>query len=382
MGVKSTYWQSETGKKLLASGMFLGVFLIVLAYPARADTMFKDDFESGLNLTFYNQSFYNGGNYGTFVISNVTTDEYVSPTHSLNMGNLGGQDLTSSNLSFLNESSNDLWFDFSIRITTVDQMNFEPIEIFDTAYTHGIGLYNNAGNWEAWYYNDTSANTKIITTNQSFANDTWTNITIHFINPLGASNSVEIYFNDTDVYYANLTEPMFYLDGGGNIDVGMFLWGSNDNNYTYYDDVCIHNESLKYDCFYEAPCVPSWNCTAWSACVRGYQTRECTDDNQCGDNRTMPALSQSCFNSLPNATFNITESCCPISQYYCTDNETLVQLWNTSEGVSWAVAECNYGCDNATSACSPAPYEANLWTLAVIIGIIIAIAVLYRWSKR
>lgn len=132
----------------------------------------------------------------------------------------------------------------------------------------------------------------------------------------------------------------------------------------------------------EPPCVPSWNCTAWSVCVRGYQTRECTDDNKCGDNRTKPVESQVCFVGLPNATFNITDSCCPISQYYCTNNETLVQLWNTSEGVSWAVAECAYGCDNVTSSCSPAPYEANIWTLAIIIGIIIAIAALYRWSRR
>lgn len=41
-------------------------------------------------------------------------------------------------------------------------------------------------------------------------------------------------------------------------------------------------------------CTPSWQCTSWSVCVSGVQTRTCVDNNNCNDNTTMPVLSQNC----------------------------------------------------------------------------------------
>lgn len=41
-------------------------------------------------------------------------------------------------------------------------------------------------------------------------------------------------------------------------------------------------------------CVEDWNCTAWSACSGGVQTRTCTDLNACGTTLNKPAESQSC----------------------------------------------------------------------------------------
>lgn len=46
------------------------------------------------------------------------------------------------------------------------------------------------------------------------------------------------------------------------------------------------------------------------------------------------------------------------------------------------VYPCPYGCDtNANSGCLPAPYQQNLITLAVVIGIIIAAGLLWRWMR-
>lgn len=132
----------------------------------------------------------------------------------------------------------------------------------------------------------------------------------------------------------------------------------------------------------EGPCVPSWNCTAWGECVRGYQTRECTDNNSCQNETGKPAEIQPCLKGLPNATFNISATCCPISSLYCTNNETLIQLWNTSEGIAWASEDCPYGCDNATSACAPAPYAQNLINILLVVTVILIIGLVYRYAKR
>lgn len=43
-----------------------------------------------------------------------------------------------------------------------------------------------------------------------------------------------------------------------------------------------------------APCTENWDCTAWSECVNGVQTRTCTDLNDCGTTQNKPAESQSC----------------------------------------------------------------------------------------
>jgi|GEM_PF-6896535 hypothetical protein len=43
-----------------------------------------------------------------------------------------------------------------------------------------------------------------------------------------------------------------------------------------------------------ASCAENWNCTVWSSCSSGSQTRTCTDSNSCGTTNNKPAESQSC----------------------------------------------------------------------------------------
>ncbi len=53
----------------------------------------------------------------------------------------------------------------------------------------------------------------------------------------------------------------------------------------------------------EEACIENWDCTEWSTCVGGTQTRTCTDLNDCGTiiNRPDPFESRSCTVSIPGA---------------------------------------------------------------------------------
>lgn len=41
-------------------------------------------------------------------------------------------------------------------------------------------------------------------------------------------------------------------------------------------------------------CTPNWQCTAWSTCSSGVQTRTCTDSNNCGVSTGRPSEVQAC----------------------------------------------------------------------------------------
>lgn len=227
-----------------------------------------------------------------------------------------------------------------------------------------------------------------------------TNNTI--INNTFIDNNVSIVFNieDSGFYYFDnfiydnhiVNGVLFQYSGpdilfnNWNISTGGNFWTEWAANCTCNDGICAepyvideNNTDYLPLCIAEqGECVPSWNCTDWGECEQGYQTRECTDSNQCGDNRTKPAESQACEMPLPNATFNITSNCCPISAFFCEGNTTLVQMWNTSQGYSYAYVACPNGCDNVTDSCAPLPYQQSLWIILVIV-IIAVIIILIAW---
>lgn len=53
-------------------------------------------------------------------------------------------------------------------------------------------------------------------------------------------------------------------------------------------------------------CSPKWNCTEWSSCANGNQTRTCTDKWSCGTSYEKPAEKQSCAIETPTAPSNET----------------------------------------------------------------------------
>ena len=71
---------------------------------------------------------------------------------------------------------------------------------------------------------------------------------------------------------------------------------------------------------------------------------------------------------------------------YCTDNTTLIKniTYNDNGNSSFfeITDSCVNGCDNITASCSPAPYEANLMNMGLIIAIIVGIVLLWRYARR
>jgi len=55
----------------------------------------------------------------------------------------------------------------------------------------------------------------------------------------------------------------------------------------------LFRPALTQDC----GCTEQWQCTAWSACANETQARTCTDLNNCGTTASRPALSQACSGS-------------------------------------------------------------------------------------
>ena len=48
------------------------------------------------------------------------------------------------------------------------------------------------------------------------------------------------------------------------------------------------------DCTDHQGCQPDWECTGWSRCIDGEQTRNCTDKNECGTDKNRPPETQDC----------------------------------------------------------------------------------------
>lgn len=59
---------------------------------------------------------------------------------------------------------------------------------------------------------------------------------------------------------------------------------------------CVENSSTYRDC----NCTANWQCTDWSDCLGGTQIRSCVDNNLCGDNSTKPDENQTCIMCAPN----------------------------------------------------------------------------------
>lgn len=68
----------------------------------------------------------------------------------------------------------------------------------------------------------------------------------------------------------------------------------DDSEETETDTVDDNNEEDEENDAVEDECVEDWVCDDWSECVEGYQTRECTDENECGTDLYEPSTRQPC----------------------------------------------------------------------------------------
>jgi hypothetical protein len=77
-----------------------------------------------------------------------------------------------------------------------------------------------------------------------------------------------------------------------------------------YACVC-HNENKfgcnNYKC--DKICTESWQCSDWSSCHDGLQTRTCVDSNHCGTTESKPATTKGCSVCTPNWVTGIWSVC-------------------------------------------------------------------------
>ncbi|MBI2543324.1 MAG: hypothetical protein HYW24_04000 [Candidatus Aenigmarchaeota archaeon] len=86
-------------------------------------------------------------------------------------------------------------------------------------------------------------------------------------------------FEDTCVSSDALGE--YYCQGGCKV-----VQKTCPSGYTCGNGACIYVQSQS--------CTTNWQCTTWSDCTGGTQTRTCTDSNNCGTASGKPLESQSC----------------------------------------------------------------------------------------
>ncbi len=98
-------------------------------------------------------------------------------------------------------------------------------------------------------------------------------------------------------------------------------------------------------------CVPDWQCSSWSQCLEGSQSRECLDVNECDTEEGRPAEEQECG----------TESVLPGG---CTEGETTClgdDVFECDASGEWrGIGTCEFGC--AGGACLGEPEEGSPFT--------------------
>mgnify|MGYP000601385515 CR=1 FL=1 len=83
-------------------------------------------------------------------------------------------------------------------------------------------------------------------------------------------------------------------------------------------------------------CIPEWECSPWSQCINGSQTRKCVDVNNCSTTENKPPEKQACgLKSI------LTEEC-ESGITRCVGKS----LWKCENGVWKKIYECENGCSN------------------------------------
>ena len=110
-----------------------------------------------------------------------------------------------------------------------------------------------------------------------------------------------------------------------------------------------------YGCGTTPTCTPNWQCTSWSTCLNGIQTKNCTDYNYCGTTLGKPATTQTCGTTCtPNWQCTAWGNCSNgIQTKTCTD----YNYCGTADGKPATTQGC-------TSTCSP-DWDCVPWSACV-----------------
>ncbi len=111
-------------------------------------------------------------------------------------------------------------------------------------------------------------------------------------------------------------------------------------------------------------CTPNWNCTAWTTCKNGLQTRNCTDTRACNSSMLKRTDSQACSPPTPLCTSN-----------WLCGNWTACSKEGTKARICADKKYCNSTSDNKKTETDDCEYKESNLTLWIIIGVIAIIIV-------
>ncbi|OGZ91507.1 MAG: hypothetical protein A2599_03510 [Candidatus Staskawiczbacteria bacterium RIFOXYD1_FULL_39_28] len=169
------------------------------------------------------------------------------------------------------------------------------------------------------------------------------------INPYGNTSisvAVAECRTQVDAWYQQAPHQLY--DG-----VDYTIPGNSSGYYTFayvgtYTPLCV-----------AAPvCTPSWNCTSWSSCVNGQQTRTCTDSNNCGVTTGKPSETQAC--SYPAVSVSCYATPSQINQNQSASFIATASGGNGSYAYSWTGA-----CSGTNQTCSNTFSQAGTQTATV-----------------
>jgi hypothetical protein len=143
---------------------------------------------------------------------------------------------------------------------------------------------------------------------------------------------------------------------------------------------------------YITPCTEKWNCTDWSECIAGTQTRTCKDGNNCGTTKNKSAESQTCSIITGGATGETsggttTPEC--NEDWTCTDWSDCIGGTRTKTCVDKNNCGTTIGKPTEAETCSVSPTTGLFLSMNTPVGYGIAalilaaiVAIIYFFFKK
>jgi len=115
---------------------------------------------------------------------------------------------------------------------------------------------------------------------------------------VGIRNITIYLYNKTSslVSSKSTTSSTFLLYDFVNLDDGIYYLNATVND-TFGNLVSTETRKITINATIISSCTENWNCTSYSVCSNGNQSRTCTDSNNCGTNSTKPSLIQACVSA-------------------------------------------------------------------------------------
>lgn len=140
-------------------------------------------------------------------------------------------------------------------------------------------------------------------------------------------------------------------------------------NENYFSVSGLTSSAVKEVATSTGSCAANWNCSAWTSCIGGLQTKNCTDINRCNSNMLRKTDIQACLPPTPACTPN-----------WLCGNWTACSTEGTKARICADKKSCDLTSDNKKTETSDCEYKKptniTLWVVVGVISVIIIIVII------